>query len=389
MITSEQHPPSRAGTLRSAGFIALLAALGVGLYFLTTSGQPTPAQEKVAEGRKLAASGNMDQAAALWKQAAVSDPNCADAWAELGNYYQSVGDFDSAIDPYRHLAALKPDMPGVFGNLGGSVVQARDPKPVYAQALEDLKTKPNDPVALTIAVSYLTNRDEQRMQLTYLRRLTQLRPNDPLFLTTLAKTLVETHHYDEAGPVLERLVALAPGDPAGYDLRGQYLLKGVGTPQALAQAESDFLKTMQLNTRAKLPHLNLGRVYLRQRQPAKALEQLQIAAQGMPYRPDVYFELANAYTLAKQPGNAAQAQAKFLALRRKADRITDLTKREAAFPDDIEIHLELARLQMEQGELDKAATSLERAIALRPDDMRVKALARQYTALTGSAEGRP
>lgn len=331
----------------------------------------------------------MAEAEAQWKEAARRDPNSAEAWAELGRYYQSAGDFDAAIEPYRHLVALKPERPGVFGSLGGSVVRARNAEAPYQQALKDLEKNPNDLAALTIASSYLTFRDEQRMQLTYLRRLTQLRPKDPDFLTTLAKTLVNTHHYEEAGPVLERLIALTPNNPAAYDLRGQVLLKGVGSPQALAQAEQDFLKTLQLNTRSLFPHLNLGRVYLRMGKPEQALEQLHTAADLLPYRPDVYYELAHAYTLAKQPEKAAQAQAKFVALREKDDRANALTKRCTAFPDDFDIHLELARLLMQKGELDKAEFYINRALTLRPNDPGAKAAVRQFIAMTGGAGGRP
>src|SRR4029079_16628110 len=120
----------------------------------------------------------------------------------------------------------------------------------------------------------------------------------------------------EARSLLDKVIALTPQNPAGYDLRGRCLLLGDGSPPALTQAVSDFHQALQLHAASPLIHLNLARTYLGLNQPEKALPELQTAAQALPYNPDIYFETARAYTLAKQPKQAEEARAKFVVLRR-------------------------------------------------------------------------
>lgn len=378
----------RAPAARQGGTLALASLAAIGIFFWWTH-QPSPALEIVEAGKRLAQAGRMEEAVVRWQEAAARDPKCAPAWAELGRYYLSVGDPDSAIAPNHHLVDLDPNSPNALGYLAASISQSQHSEPTYRQALKDLDTKPDDLAALTIAASYLSSRDEQRMQITYLRRLVQLRPKDLFALTSLAKTLVNTHHYDDALPILEQLIALAPNNPAGYDLRGQTLLKGVGTPQALAEAESDFLKALELKSPSLFPHLNLGRVYLRMGKPDQAVEQLQAAAERLPNRPEVFFELAHAYALANQPVKAAEAQARFVALRQNEDREQALTKRLSAYPENFGMHLELARLLIQKGDLEKAKPYLDEALALRPNDPGAQETARRFMAQMREMENHP
>lgn len=350
-----------------------------------------PAQEALEAGNRLAGSGRLAEAETQWKEAVRRDPNCADAWAALADSYRSQQAFPAAIGAYRHLIRLKPHLSEVYKELGSCVVQAGNANSdvAYEQAIKDLANDPNDLAALTIASTVLIHRDDQKTQLMYLRRMVQLQPDNVDFLITLAQTLVNAHLYDEARPLLDKLVGSAPDSPAAFDLRGQSLLFGDGSQQALTQAEGDFTHALQLNATSPLIHLNLARVYNRTGQPQKAIAELRTAVESLPYSPDIYFELARAYTLENKPDRAAAAQARFVVLRQSDDRQSSLTKRCSAFPDNFEYAMELAELLLQKGAPGKAGYYINRALSLRPDDPRAKAALKEFTAMIGAAQGQP
>lgn len=378
--TVPRTPEKRSANI-AVWILAAIVLVGLGYSLLN---QPSPATEAVEQGRKLASAGRYAEAEQKWQEAVQRDPNSADAWAELADYYQGTGNIAGSLEPLRHLAQLKPDAPGLYRKLGLCIQRASDPQALYQQSVQTLQQNPNDLVALTLASTYLSSRDDQLTLLTYLRRMVQLRPNEVDFLVTLAQALVNAHLYTEAHPILDKLVTLAPNNPAGYDLRGQARLQEASTPQQLAEAEADLLKARDLKASSPLLSLNLGRVYIKERQYDKALAHLQEAAQKSPENPAVWYAVAEAFAGSGQPKKAAEARAQFVALRQVEDRISALTKRCVAFPNDFALHLETARLLLRQGKLDKADFYVNRALTLRPQDEGAQQVMQQFQAMQRS-----
>ena len=80
-------------------------------------------------------------------------------------------------------------------------------------------------------------------------------------------------------------------------------------------------KPLRREPGALFPRLYFGKLYLRARQPEKALGFLEVAAAKMPQKMDIQFELANAYSQAKQPEKAAQARQRFEKIRTDNDKM--------------------------------------------------------------------
>ncbi|MDX1932245.1 MAG: tetratricopeptide repeat protein [Capsulimonadales bacterium] len=287
------------------------------------------------------------------------------------------GDFNAAVAPLRTVVRLAPDTPNVFADLGRSVMRSSQRQELLKEAETVLARKPEDVEALTIAVSALLGKDDQRKRLGYLRTLVRLRPEDSVLKVTLAQELVNSFLYDEARPLIEDLIRTDPNDPAAYYLRGQVGYFRGTDRAALAQAEADFKKTLELRANVARTQLFLGRVYLRQGQAKKAIEPLSAAAERMPENPDVHFELARAFRLIGDRETSAKAQSEFVRLREQATLAEAMAKRCGAFPEDFDLHLKTARLMIRKGDPDKAIYYVNRALTIRPNDPAGMSVARE------------
>lgn len=298
--------------------------------------------------------------------------------------YLERGDFTAAVTPLRTVASLAPDTPNIFVDLGRSVTRSSQSVELLKEAQATLTNKPTDAVALTIASSALLGKDDERKRLGYLRSLVRLRPTDMLFKVTLAQELVNAFQYDEVRPLLEDLIQSHPDDPAAYYLRGQVNYFQRPDAAGLAQAESDFKRTLELRANVARTHLYLGRTYLRLGKTDEAIEHLTQAAEGIPDSPDVHFELAKAFRAAGDDATAKKAQAEFVRLREHATMTEAMVKRCAAFPDDFDLHLKTARLLMKKGDPEKAIYYVNRALTIRPGDSEGMTVAHELDSLLTS-----
>jgi tetratricopeptide (TPR) repeat protein len=281
---------------------------------------------------------------------------------------EEQGDFTGAVAPLRTVVRLAPETPNVFSELGRSVMRSTQRRELLKEAEATLEQKPKDVEALAIAVSALLGKDDQRKRLHYLRELVRIRSQDNTLKITLAQELVNSFLYDEARPLIEELIKANPEDAAAYYLRGQLAYFCGKDSVTLAQAEADFLKTLELKANVPRTNLFLGRVYLRQGRANEAVEPLTAAVERMPENPDVHFELARAFRQIGDVKAARREQDEFVKLREQATLTEAMAKRCGAFPDDFDLHLKTARLMIKKGDPEKAIYYVNRTLTIRPDD---------------------
>ncbi len=377
-----QAPPAGRGRRKSVvALVCLAAVLCAAVYVAVRQGDPARAHIEAGQSQILMNRG--EAAEREWREAVRLNPHSAAAWELLSEYYTRTGNYEAAVDSLRHLAHLKPDAPLVYEHLATCASNVEDPQALLRGTEADLQRDPNDVGALAIATKLLSKSDDEQKRLTLLRRLAQLRPNDVSTLVQLARTLTNAHFYDEAAPVVERIFQRDPNSVEAYGLRGRRWLDTGSTPQDLARAEADFQKVLELNPSGPMPHLHLGKLYLRTGQPDRAVTHLEQAAERLPNLPEVWFHLAVAYTQAKRPDRAAAARARFAALRQRDDLATVLEKRCVADPKDFQIHLQRGLLALDKGEYEKADYYLSRAQTLRPGDPQSTAALKRLAAATG------
>jgi Flp pilus assembly protein TadD len=370
--SSARSAARRAAPRRKAAPVLLLLAVVVWGIVLLRQHRIAPVQAHIDAGIALAQQGRGIKAEREWRAAARLDPNNAEVWELLGEYYLSGQSYAQALDAYRHLVRLKPDAPEIYNRLGLCAFRSGEMDAAYRYAQTQLKRAPNDTDALALAATVLGDRGEEQQRLDYLRRLVKLTPDDHDYLLLLARTLAFKPAYGEALPVLDHALALEPDSSEALALRGLCRMNSDPLPGGQAAAEADLQRAIRINPQISSPRLNLGTLYRRQGKSAQALAQLQAAARISPEVAGIYFELAAAYDQAGQPQKATEARKRFDTLRRQADLEFRLRQRSAIDPNNFDLKLRLGQIYLQKGDLPKAAYFLNGAQALRPEDAGAK-----------------
>lgn len=87
---------------------------------------PTDARSLYKQGFQHFASGDVDRAIALYREAIAADPALAIAWNGLSIALAKRGDFDAAIEAAQRLVELEPDDALSHTNLSRILMQKGD-----------------------------------------------------------------------------------------------------------------------------------------------------------------------------------------------------------------------------------------------------------------------
>lgn len=344
-----------------------------------------PVQQRVDAGIAYFQAGQAEKAEREWREAVRLDPQNVDAWELLGEHYLKTRNWQSGLETYRQLLRLTPDKPDVRARLALCALRSGDAASALRYGQEALQRDPNNITALNLCATLLASSGDYQRQLEHLRRLAQLQPDDPDVLTRLAVELTFRRLHNEAAPLLERVLRLNPQSAQAHALRGVASFDQDASPEGLARAEADFRRSLELSPNAPFPHLYLGKIYRRRGSMEKAILHLEQAAQRMPDRKEIFFELASVYEKAGHPAKAARARRRFEALQIEAEREDTLRKRCAAAPGDFDSHLQLASLLIKKGDYPGARLFLNRAEALHPQNRQVQAIRRRLASREASA----
>lgn len=385
--TAEKTEPSsrksfRKGSRLSPGVaigVLALAALTWALVW-TWQARRNTVQQHIEAGIEAAQAGQGEKAEQEWRTAVHLDPRSAAAWDLLSEYYLSTNNYPAAVITLERLLRLKPHTPKIEGQLAETTLHAGDEVSALRYAEETLKDDPNNVTALSVAAQLLASLQDEKRRLDYLQRLAKLQPDDLTVLSRLAVALCDNHLNDQALPVLEQILRRDPNNATAYALRGELHFNQDASPRGSALAQADFNRALQIDPTASFPRFYLGKVYLRTGQPEKAVFQLEEASHLQPNKPDIYFELANAYRLAGKAKLAETAQQRFDMLRAYLDRVSGLEKRCAVEPQNFAIHAELGLLKLNEGDTRKASFYLNKAHELQPAEAKVNAALQQLSA---------
>ena len=151
----------------------------------------------------------------------------SDSYA-LGLFYTNLGaeamlrdDHPAALIYLREAAHVRPDIAGVWVNLG--VLYARHGHYEHAEAayLRALDVDDDEPSALTNLSLVYQALGEQELAAEYLRRVQGYRERNPYYHFASATKAYEEQQFDVALASVRKALRLKPDEDAFYELRGQ------------------------------------------------------------------------------------------------------------------------------------------------------------------------
>ena len=354
--------------------VVVLSGLAIVLWLapLSLKGN-TKAQSFFAQGNRLAERGDYDMAAAEWEQAVRTDPKLIEAWVLLGEYYFGRERFEDAIRCMSQVVERAPETPDCHGRLAIAFLSVRSELAAFEEAEKELKRNPKHIPSLAVVASLAGSGGMGEKQLTALEQLVQLLPDDADFLEKYCQSLLERKRDADAGVYIDRFVRLAPNSHLAATYQGILAYRLDASKEGSQKAIAHFKRALELEPQALFPRLYLGKLYLRIRDTKQAVVILEDAAKKMPRKMDIQFELANAYTQAKQPAKAKLAQGRFEALRKDNDKMRSLMKRCAVDPKNAALFKETGLFSLSIGNTMNARVYLDHADKLTPGDPQIEA----------------
>ncbi len=283
------------------------------------------------------------------------DPLRPEALNDLGALYLLEGRYYESLVSLRQALAARPNYALAYANLGRLHVATKMPFTAARELQRAVELDPNNIDSLIdLGEAYQRTLNYSQARQTY-ERVLKLRPNSQRARIGLGKTLFSLADYAGAESTLRQVLAANPSDASALSSLGRLKLETATTDEQL-QAARDLLR-QAVRSDAADPEgwYDLGRVAVKQRKPAQAVEFFRRATQLSPDHPGAHYQLGMSLQLAGKEAEGRRVLAEF--------RMTSLRSREQGQleeqlyqnPKDWDAMARLAEIDLETGQLPIAA----------------------------------
>jgi protein O-GlcNAc transferase len=161
-------------------------------------------------GSALLFLGELDKAAAAFREALQLKPDYAQAYTNLGNVQKDRGQVDAAIDCYRKALKFKPDLIEAHNNLGNALQAQGDGVAAAAAYKMALKLKPDYAEAYNNLGVALIGLGRVDAGIAAYRDALRLKPNYPEAYNNLGNALKDQGRIQEAVATYQTCIQIRP-----------------------------------------------------------------------------------------------------------------------------------------------------------------------------------
>jgi tetratricopeptide (TPR) repeat protein len=231
-----------------------------------------------------------------------------------------------------------------------------------------VRDEPNCPVAHTMRGIIREDAGDNDAALAELTKAHQLDPADTAISLTLAQLEGRSGRRAAAIERTRDVLKREPDSPQAHYLMGWLQVTAdPSTPAADAEAERHLRQVLKQNPEHAGARAELGALYARQGQYARARPLLEAARSANPTDPALARTLAQTYTRLGDPrGPSLTAEAR--RLEAQHDRRRSLRLRRLRQPSDAAVALQLARLELAAGQTREATDLVRQVLAADPNN---------------------
>ena len=328
-----------------------LAGFALCLLLMVPSGSSAQSagQEDVDQllGRALAMqqAGDLLGAIQTYKIVLQSDPNRPDVRSNLGAAYIALGKFDEGMKEYKAAIAADPANPTYHFNLGLAYYKAGRHEEAAPEFANVLKIAPANTKALVLEADSLLQLDKDADVIALLSPRQNEFPDDLAFAYLLGMAMVRSGQVDQGQVFVDRIFK-AGESPEGHLLMGlAYLNK-----QDYKSALPELSRAVELNPKLPSGHTLYGRALLGNGDQESATRQFSLALDVNP----------NDFEANLQMGNIRHREQRF------DDALVYLNRAAAIRPDDLATRQTLAGAYLGQGQTERARGLLESIVKEQP-----------------------
>ncbi|MBS0151826.1 MAG: tetratricopeptide repeat protein [Nitrospira sp.] len=311
---------------------------------------PRSTEGLILIGRMALTRRNGKDAVQAFRTVLHDQPELATVHYLLGQAHQLAGDINLAKDSFERAVALYPDQVDAKRSL--AMLDSRSGRHQQARArLEDLlKQRPQDVTALDMLMALdVMTKNWQEAERTLMRLRQVSGGNQSVALLAEGRFYEARRRLSDASLAYERATVLAPND-------SEPLLSLVKVEMALGQVarSRDRLESiLASNKDHPFAHGLLGEVLSRSQLYEEATSHYREAARVNPKWVTPWLNWATASLSQKKPEEALQIVQAAL----------------AANPDSEELHMLLASVQSERGQVDLAMSAYEETLRINPHNV--------------------
>ena len=284
-------------------------------------------------------------------------PEIARSLLEEADRAREAGRADDAIQKYRRVLEVAPDLASAYVNLGALLHERGRTDEAYAVFVKGVERAPSDRTLLSNAAAVAQQIGKPAEALGYVDRAIE-RKNDDAGLHSLRGTILRgLNRSDEALTAFNRAIELAPGESRFHFSAGN-LLYALGRKEEAIGAFQKAIATDRANLRA---YYNLGAVLFDLKRYGEALKAYEIALVPVeqsfakkekvdPIHARAYANLGAIYINQKQWPMAAAAYEKALRLD----------------PNTAALHYNLGFIHYSANRLNEAEQAYRKALAIDP-----------------------
>jgi predicted O-linked N-acetylglucosamine transferase (SPINDLY family) len=229
---------------------------------------------------RLHRSGQLVEAAMLYREFLRKKPNHPDALNLLGLVRQQTGEHVLALECFAKAAAVVPGNAGILLNRGMSLRALGRSEEAMADFNQALALDPSQAEAHHQLGNVLKSLNRHADAVTSLRRASVLAPKNAAIWLNLGVALLALSSCEEAIACFRKAIAFEPGRAEAHNILGSALLDVGRSSEARRQLE----EALRLKPAYPAAHDNLGRVLRAQGLAAEALAEFRtaLAAQASP-----------------------------------------------------------------------------------------------------------
>ncbi len=193
-------------------------------------------------------------------------------------FLHSSGDVKRAIEAYQKALELNPKSVIAHSNLGGVLVNGRQPQEGVSHLLEAIRLDPENHSAHCNLARWLFRQGRLDKAIEHYQAAVAIKPDLADAHSTLGALLCARGRFDEGAAHLSEAIRLDPSDAGARCSLGELLMR----QGRLTEAAEQLGLAVRMDPSDATAHYCLGEVLARQGKRDEALEQLSIAVQIEP-----------------------------------------------------------------------------------------------------------
>jgi tetratricopeptide (TPR) repeat protein len=332
---------------------------------LRLEGAPADADARGELGRRLLAAGRPDEAARQFQQqlAYSNDPAACVSYADA---LRQQGRVAEAMTALEFATRRFPDSPIPPRAAGEALLASGSYQAAMERFAAALGRRPEDPSSLLGMARACELAQQPSRASAWYGRLLHRDPDSVPGWIGRGRLALSLGDLPQARDALNRALRIEPTNPEALFWLGEWWSRQPSDERTVAAAEEAYRAAISQAPRATPPRLSLARLLLRDRRLPEAVAVATESAAGDPRSEEVPALLADIYTRQGRTARAAEQRRIQAELARYHQERAHLETLLGTSPNNVDLHLRLARLLRRFGDRLGAAQEYTRVLQLHP-----------------------